>query len=77
MSILTVEDVINATGGRIVYKKQQLPHPFTGVSIDSRTIGDGEMFVALRGARFDGHDFIYKALERGSGALVNFRLRST
>ncbi|MEK7741513.1 MAG: UDP-N-acetylmuramoyl-tripeptide--D-alanyl-D-alanine ligase, partial [Nitrospirota bacterium] len=43
-----------------------------GVSIDSRTIGDGEIFVALRGVRFDGHDFIYKALERGSGALVNF-----
>ena len=71
MSILTVEDVINATGGRIVYKNGNF-HPFTGVSIDSRTIGDGEMFVALRGARFDGHDFIYKALERGSGALVNF-----
>lgn len=71
MAILTVEDVINATGGRIVYKNGNF-HPFTGVSIDSRTIGDGELFVALRGARFDGHDFIYKALERGSGALVNF-----
>ncbi|HBU05102.1 MAG TPA: UDP-N-acetylmuramoyl-tripeptide--D-alanyl-D-alanine ligase [Nitrospiraceae bacterium] len=71
MAILTVEDVINATGGRIVYKNGN-SHPFTGASIDSRTIGDGEMFVALRGVRFDGHDFIYKALERGSGALVNF-----
>lgn len=71
MAILTVEDVINATGGRIVYKNGN-SHPFTGVSIDSRTIGDGEIFVALRGVRFDGHDFIYKALERGSGALVNF-----
>lgn len=71
MAILTVEDIINATRGRIVYKNGNF-HPFTGVSIDSRTIGDGEIFVALRGARFDGHDFIYKALERGSGALVNF-----
>ncbi|MCX5718125.1 MAG: UDP-N-acetylmuramoyl-tripeptide--D-alanyl-D-alanine ligase [Nitrospirae bacterium] len=71
MAILTVEDVINATGGRIVYKNGN-SLPFTGVSIDSRTIGDGEIFVAVRGARFDGHDFIYKALERGSGALVNF-----
>ncbi|MBT9537017.1 MAG: UDP-N-acetylmuramoyl-tripeptide--D-alanyl-D-alanine ligase, partial [Nitrospirae bacterium] len=71
MAILTVEDVINATGGRIVYKNGN-SHPFAGVSIDSRTIGDGEIFVALRGIRFDGHDFIYKALERGSGALVNF-----
>ncbi|MBU4320476.1 MAG: UDP-N-acetylmuramoyl-tripeptide--D-alanyl-D-alanine ligase [Nitrospinae bacterium] len=71
MAILTAEDVINATGGRIVYKNSN-SHPFTGVSIDSRTIGEGEIFVALRGVRFDGHDFIYKALERGSGALVNF-----
>lgn len=71
MAILTVEDVINATGGRIVYKNGN-SHPFTGVSIDSRTIGEGEIFVALRGVRFDGHDFIYKALERGGGALVNF-----
>ncbi|MDP3048108.1 MAG: UDP-N-acetylmuramoyl-tripeptide--D-alanyl-D-alanine ligase, partial [Thermodesulfovibrionales bacterium] len=71
MAILTVEDVINATGGRIVYKNGN-SRAFTGVSIDSRTIGDGEIFVALRGVRFDGHDFIYKALERGSGALVNF-----
>ena len=71
MAILTVEDIINATGGRIVYKNDN-SNPFSGVSIDSRTIGDGEIFVALRGVRFDGHDFIYKALERGSGALVNF-----
>ena len=71
MAILTVEDIINATGGRIVYKNGNT-HPFTGVSIDSRTIGDGEIFVAVRGARFDGHDFIYKALEKGIGALVNF-----
>ncbi len=71
MAILTVEDVVNATGGRIVYKNGN-SHPFTGVSIDSRTIGDGEIFIALRGARFDGHNFIYKALERGGGALVKF-----
>ncbi|MCG2709824.1 MAG: UDP-N-acetylmuramoyl-tripeptide--D-alanyl-D-alanine ligase, partial [Thermodesulfovibrionales bacterium] len=71
MAILTVEEIINATGGRIIYKNGN-SRAFTGVSIDSRTIGDGELFVALRGARFDGHAFIYKALERGSGALVNF-----
>lgn len=71
MANLTIEEIINATGGRIVYKNGN-SHPFTGVSIDSRTIAEGEIFVALRGARFDGHDFIYKALEKGSGALVNF-----
>jgi len=71
MAILTIEDIISATGGRIIYKNGNT-QPFTGVSIDSRTIEDGEIFIALRGARFDGHDFIYKALEKGKGALVNF-----
>ena len=31
---------------------------FTGVSTDSRSINAGDLFVALRGERFDGHDFL-------------------
>ena len=43
----------------------------TGVSIDSRTVSAGELFVALRGDRFDGHDFVAAAVRRGAwGALV-------
>ncbi len=42
-----------------------------GVSIDSRSIREGELFVALRGERFDGHDFIPDAMKKGAwGALV-------
>jgi UDP-N-acetylmuramoyl-tripeptide--D-alanyl-D-alanine ligase len=41
------------------------------VSIDSRTLTPGDLFVALRGPRHDGHDFVGQALERGAvGALV-------
>lgn len=43
---------------------------FTGVSIDSRKIHEGDLFVALRGDRFDGHDFIRDALEAGATAAV-------
>lgn len=43
---------------------------FTGVSIDSRKIREGDLFVALRGDRFDGHDFIRDALEAGATAAV-------
>ena len=47
---------------------------FTGVSTDSRQLGRGELFVAIRGERFDGHAFIGTALERGaSAALVDER----
>ena len=42
-----------------------------GVSIDSRTIREGELFVAIRGDRFDGHDFVPEVIKRGAwGALV-------
>ncbi len=44
----------------------------TGYSIDSRTLAPGQLFFAIRGPRFDGHDFVTQALERGAaGAVVN------
>jgi UDP-N-acetylmuramoyl-tripeptide--D-alanyl-D-alanine ligase len=44
----------------------------TGVSIDSRNIKEGELFVALKGDRFDGHDFVADAIGKGAwGALVD------
>jgi UDP-N-acetylmuramoyl-tripeptide--D-alanyl-D-alanine ligase len=42
-----------------------------GVSIDSRTIREGELFVAIKGDRFDGHDFVPEVIKKGAwGALV-------
>lgn len=42
----------------------------TGYSIDSRTIGPGELFFAVKGERFDGHDFAGGAFTRGALAAV-------
>ena len=42
----------------------------TGYSIDSRTLHPGDLFFAVRGERFDGHDFVEAALERGACAAV-------
>jgi UDP-N-acetylmuramoyl-tripeptide--D-alanyl-D-alanine ligase len=39
-------------------------------SIDSRSVAPGDMFVAIRGERFDGHDFAAAALERGAVGVV-------
>lgn len=45
---------------------------FYGVSTDTRTIKEGDLFVALSGIQFDAHDFLQVAKEKGaSGALVN------
>lgn len=43
---------------------------FTGVCIDSRQIRPGNLFVAVRGERFDGHRYIAEALEKGAVAIV-------
>ncbi len=43
----------------------------TGYSIDSRTLQPGDLFFAIRGEHFDGHDYVSAALERGAvGAVV-------
>ncbi|MGD0796761.1 MAG: UDP-N-acetylmuramoyl-tripeptide--D-alanyl-D-alanine ligase [Acidobacteriaceae bacterium] len=42
----------------------------TGYSIDSRTIGAGDLFFAVRGERLDGHDFVEAALANGAVAAV-------
>jgi UDP-N-acetylmuramoyl-tripeptide--D-alanyl-D-alanine ligase len=41
-----------------------------GYSIDSRTLAPGQLFFALRGPRFDGHQFVASALERGAAGAV-------
>ena len=46
-----------------------------GVSIDSRTVGVGELFFAVRGERHDGHDFVPAALAAGAAAGVVSRAR--
>jgi len=47
----------------------------SGYSIDSRSVGAGELFFAVRGDRLDGHDFVAGALERGAAAAVVSRAR--
>ena len=42
----------------------------TGYSIDSRTLQHGDLFFAIHGERFDGHDYVDAALERGAVAAV-------
>ena len=43
---------------------------FSGISTDSRSVSKGDLFVALIGDNFDGHDFISKAVKNGAEGLV-------
>ena len=41
-----------------------------GYSIDSRSLAPGQLFFAIRGPRFDGHQFVGQALDRGAAGVV-------
>jgi UDP-N-acetylmuramoyl-tripeptide--D-alanyl-D-alanine ligase len=62
----TSDEIVAATSGRLA----GAPFSATGISIDTRTLERGDLFVALAGER-DGHEFVQAALDRGaSGVLV-------
>src|SRR5687767_3938365 len=46
------------------------PNEFSGVSTDGRADNKGKIFFALKGEKFDAHDFIGQAIESGARALV-------
>jgi UDP-N-acetylmuramoyl-tripeptide--D-alanyl-D-alanine ligase len=44
--------------------------PVSDVTIDSRNVKKGSLFIAIKGKKFDGHSFVKKAVKNGAGALV-------
>src|SRR4051795_13087780 len=68
---LTVADVLAATSGEL----RGAPSPeLASVSIDSRAIELGDIFVAIKGECLDGHDFVEAALRAGAGLAVVSRV---
>jgi len=68
MEKLNLAFVARACGGQL--KGPMVEAIFNGVSSDSRRIRPGEIFVALQGDCFDGHDFLRQAAERGAAAAI-------
>ncbi|WP_204113663.1 UDP-N-acetylmuramoyl-tripeptide--D-alanyl-D-alanine ligase [Shimia biformata] len=68
MTLWTAADAAAATGG-----KATTDWKATGVSIDTRTLEPGDLFVALTAAR-DGHEFVAQALEKGAAAALVSRI---
>ncbi|MBN08347.1 MAG: UDP-N-acetylmuramoylalanyl-D-glutamyl-2, 6-diaminopimelate--D-alanyl-D-alanine ligase, partial [Rhodospirillaceae bacterium] len=56
---------VQATGGKTDVDWEAL-----GVSIDSRTLQSGDLFVALSGPNFDGHEYVARALKGGAAAAL-------
>ncbi|MGY4707823.1 UDP-N-acetylmuramoyl-tripeptide--D-alanyl-D-alanine ligase [Candidatus Bipolaricaulota sp. J31] len=65
-----LREAAEVVGARLL--RPQPPFEASGASCDSRRIRPGDLFVAIVGARHDGHDFVEEAFSRGAvGALVS------
>lgn len=64
-ALWTAQDAAQATGGTSTADWQA-----TGVSIDSRTVQEGDLFVAIRGPNHDGHDHVPAAMANGAAAAM-------
>jgi UDP-N-acetylmuramoyl-tripeptide--D-alanyl-D-alanine ligase len=67
---LSLARIAAITGGSLLNRSEGPPCEITGVSIDSRSVATGDLFVAVRGERHDGHDFLGEAARRGAGAAL-------
>jgi UDP-N-acetylmuramoyl-tripeptide--D-alanyl-D-alanine ligase len=65
--LYTIADILAATGGTTSLDPST---QISSISIDSRELGPDALFVAIKGDRFDGHDFVDKALENGAVAAL-------
>ncbi len=68
MANVLFRDIVTAAGGRILHGNPELN--ITDVQYDSRLIGRGDLFVALRGGYADGHSYLQHARERGAVAAL-------
>ena len=67
-----VDELLRATKGRLISGNADTV--LKGISIDSRSIGKQEAFIALKGNNFDGHDFITRAIKKGASCILCQRL---
>ncbi len=62
------QDCLNAVTGQLL--QGDANSLFKGVSINSRTVSKGELFVCIKGERFDGHDFLPDVIEKKAGGII-------
>ncbi|MDQ8188702.1 UDP-N-acetylmuramoyl-tripeptide--D-alanyl-D-alanine ligase [Roseibacillus persicicus] len=71
MKDITLAEIADAIGGELPNGGGDIV-VVNGVSTDTRQLAGGELYIALRGERFDGHDYVGSALDAGAvGALVD------
>ena len=73
MRRLFPQEICAAVGGTLL----QCGAPVTGVTTDSRRAGEGMLFIPLVGERFDGHDYVDKALQSGAAGCLTAKTPET
>jgi len=63
-----VQELIKATRGKLISGNVNLG--IKGISIDSRTIRRQELFIAIKGNKYDGHSFIEEAISKGASCII-------
>jgi len=66
--MLKIKEIVTCTNGKLI--AGNMAAAVKGISTDSRNINKGELFIAIKGPHFDGHDFIDKALEKKAQGLL-------
>ncbi len=69
MQELSFDEVCKAIRGRPVSKGFPAL-PIKRISTDSRTLKSGDLFIALKGEKYDGHDFVREAVKKGASGVV-------
>ncbi|MBU1887755.1 MAG: UDP-N-acetylmuramoyl-tripeptide--D-alanyl-D-alanine ligase, partial [Candidatus Omnitrophica bacterium] len=66
--MFTVKDILISTGGSMLSGEEK--DILVGVSTDTRRLKPGELFVAIKGDKFDGHNFMLDAVSKGAGGAL-------
>jgi UDP-N-acetylmuramoyl-tripeptide--D-alanyl-D-alanine ligase len=70
MLSISLNELLKVTGGKLWNDVKGNQNMARGVSIDSRTIKRGNLFVAIPGERFDGHQFVSEATNKGASLVI-------
>ena len=66
----TKNELIKASKGEDLTTNFLNNKKVTGISIDSRSIEHNDLFIAIKGQNFDGHDFLEKAIKKGASGVI-------
>ena len=66
--MFTLKEIVAATQGILIHGDEN--KGVKGVSINTRTLQKGDLFIAIEGQKFDGHDFLSRSVKKGASALL-------